>query len=143
MRREIMSAMRRMLSGSPLRVPAGALTVRHLAVEAEVGRHHLYQSCDDLRERFQLLSEGHQGDDVDAAREKAERAGAELARVRALHKRTSQEKRMWKDTCEVLQRAINVLQEELRQEQLKSARLARKLAEGAGSGGPVVPIRPR
>lgn len=142
-RRAILAAMIRLLDSMPTRVPAGALTVRHLAAEANVGRHHLYQSCRDLRDRFQALSAGHTGIDVEEAREKVARAQSQVARLKALQKRTYDEMRMWKATCGVFERAINVLQEELRQEQLKSERLKRKVDGAAEVAKTVIPIRPR
>src|SRR4051812_24911332 len=54
-RRAILSAMQRILAGSPRTVRPGSDSVLQLAVEAGVGRHHLYRRDPDLRLRFERL----------------------------------------------------------------------------------------
>lgn len=143
MRKAILAAMRRILLHQPVMVSIGATSVKDLALEAGVSRHHLYQSHPDLRDLFQALVQGEAGINYDEAMDRLTRAKAELNRLRALQQRTRDEARRWKATTEVLQRAVNVLQEELRREQLKNARLMRRVDSGDLSApSPVVLLRP-
>ncbi|CAH0123855.1 hypothetical protein SRABI98_00043 [Microbacterium sp. Bi98] len=142
-RSAILAAMRRISLHQPIRVSVGATTVRDLAVEAAVGRHHLYQSHPDLRDRFKALIEGEAGISYDEAMDRLTRVKKELAQSRELQQKTRDEVRRWKATTEVLQRAVNVLQEELRQEQLKNARLTRRVdVAGLPAPNPIVLLRP-
>lgn len=133
-RRAILGAMQRMLMGHPKRVTTGALSTSHLALEAGVGRHYLYQTHPDLRERFQYLRD--ESDTLTQNEEKSRsdslKARAEIVRLVELQARTSARAENWKDLTETLERAINVLQEELRNEQLKSMRLQAKLGRTSG-----------
>ncbi|WP_323958891.1 hypothetical protein GC088_10055 [Arthrobacter sp. JZ12] len=142
-RQAILSAMQRILSGVPKRVPSGALTTRDLAFEAEVGRHHLYQSHPDLRQRFEFLREreGTRPEREVALQEALERARSQAVRHKDSQQRARQEADDWKELVEVLARVINALQEEIHQEQIKVERLTRRLHEPGSSHRPtVVPI---
>jgi chromosome segregation ATPase len=147
-RREILAAIQRILLGQPKQVAAGSYTISDLAVEAQMGRHHLYQKYHDLKDRFEYL------------RDKADQPSKrELQLQQALNKKMSEVKGLrtakqdarraaedWKALTELLARAINVLQEELHQEQLKSERLTRRLQtleHRAGHSSPVVLIHKR
>ncbi len=146
-RRALLAAMQRMLLGHPKHVQVGALSISDLAKEAQVGRHELYQRSPDLRDRFVYLRD--RAHSPSAAEVKLERELLELRTeiigLRQLQARTHERAENWKGLCETLQRGINVLQEELRQEQLTSRRLARRSQERhpPDSTGLVLPIRGR
>lgn len=135
-----------MLLGQPRLVPTGAMTISDLAREAGVGRHTLYRSP-DLKERFEYLRDKAQEPTPSELRlqEQLEAAKAEIRRLRQVQSRTRDEAGNWKALCLILERAINVLQEELRQEQEKSRRLIARLEKVKAKRGsaPVVPIRGR
>lgn len=145
-RRCVLAAIQRMMLGQPRLVPVGAMTISDLAREAGVGRHTLYRSP-DLKHRFEYLRDRAQEATASELRlqEQLEKLKAEVRQRRELQSRTRDEASNWKALCLVLQRAINVLQEELRQEQDKSARLAKRLEKSKAERGQVtaVPIRGR
>ncbi|MFC8408739.1 hypothetical protein [Arthrobacter sp. NPDC057259] len=148
MRRSILVAMQRILSGHPKHVPLGANSVTHLAKEANVGRHHLYQRHPDLRHRFEYLRDrSDQPTEAETELGTAlDRAKSELSRLRDLQSKTRQEAADWKALTELLARAINTLQDELHQEQIKAERLARrlqKLDDQLGSSAQVVLLHRR
>lgn len=144
-RRAILGAIQRLLLGQPRHVRPGASSLSDLAREAEVARHHLYQTHPDLKARFEYLRDRAQTPtQVEAALNEAlAKAKREITYLDQLQMRTRTESLNWKGLCEILQRAVNVLQEELRQEQLKAERLSRRLAAAPTTplGGPVIPIR--
>lgn len=146
-RRAVLEAIQRLLLGQPRHVRPGACSISDLAREADVARHHLYQTYSDLRARFEYLRDRAQTPtQVETALNEAlVKAKQEIMRLEQLQTRTRAESLNWKGLCELLQRAVNVLQEELRQEQLKADRLGRRLAAAATTptGGPVIPIRGR
>ena len=121
--------MQRMFLGHPKHVPPGADSVSHLAKEAAVGRHHLYQGHSDLRERFEYLRDRSGQATVREVELQLilDRTKVELARTRELQVRTREEVDNLRGATENFARIINVLQAELRQEQLKTDRLHRRL----------------
>lgn len=130
-RREILAAMQRILLGHPKYVPPGANSVSHLAQEAKLGRHHLYQKHPDLRYRYEYLRE-RRGQPTEKETELQlllDRTKSEIKKIRGLQSRTRQEANDWKALTELLARAINTLQEGLHQEQIKAGRLARRLGK--------------
>jgi len=146
-RRAILGAIQRLLLSQPRHVRPGASSISDLAREAEVARHHLYQTHPDLKARFEYLRDRAQTPTQAEASltEALEKAKQEITRLEQLQTRTRTEALNWKGLCEVLQRAINVLQEELRQEQLKTERRSRRLAmtPTTPTAEPVIPIRGR
>lgn len=146
-RRAILGAMQRILVGTPHTVRPGSDSVLQLAVEAGVGRHQLYRRDPDLRLRFERLkANAHQPtDSVRQLQTRLDDAHAEIRRLSALQARTRSEGLQWKGLVEVLRRAINVLQEELRNEQIRSSRLQKRLdrTSDPSKDAAVVPIRPR
>lgn len=143
-RRSLLAGIQRMLLGQPQRVPVAALSISNLATEANVARHHLYQGHRDLRERFEFLREraGEPTAAENELRRALETALADTARLRQLQHRTHEQAEHWKALSQVFQRAINVLQEELRQEQVRSERLARRLQASTGeASGAIVLLR--
>ena len=145
-RRSILAAMQRILLGQPQRVPVGATSVSDLAKEAQLGRHVLYRSP-DLKDRFSYLRDkSHQPTASEVQlHEQMAKLKSETTSLRELQSRTHEHAENWKALCTTLERAINVLQEELRQEHIKTERLTRRLnnlKEESGSA-PVIPLRPR
>jgi AcrR family transcriptional regulator len=147
-RRAILAAMQRIFLGQPKWVPVGATSISDLAREAQVGRHVLYRSL-DLKDRFAYLRDtAHQPTAPELQlHEQMAKLKSEVTDLRQLQSRTYERAESWKALGTTLERAINVLQEELRQEQIKSERLARRLSDlktesGVGSA-PVIPLRPR
>lgn len=128
-RKDILSAMQRIHLGHPKRVPLGAKSISHLAKEAGIGRHYLYQSHSDLKDRHEYLRDrADQPTEKEAKlQSRADRYRSEIAELRDLQGRTRQEATDWKALTELLARVINTLQEELHQEQIRSERLARRL----------------
>lgn len=144
-RRAILAAMQRILLGQPQRVPVGATTISDLAREAQLGRHVLYRSL-DLKDRFAYLRDAAHPPTASEVQlhEHIAKLKSEAASLRELQSRTHERAENWKALCATLERAINVLQEELRQEQIKTVRLTHRLdnlKEEAGSA-PVIPLRP-
>ncbi|MEO8220380.1 MAG: hypothetical protein ABI563_06310 [Specibacter sp.] len=144
-RRAILAAMQRILLGQPKWVPVGATSISDLAREAQVGRHVLYRAT-DLKDRFTYLRDtAHQPTAPEQQlHEQIVKLKSEATSLRELQSRTHERAENWKALCTTLERAINVLQEELRQEQIKTERLARRLdnlKEKTGSA-PVIPLRP-
>ena len=146
-RKAILSAMQRILSGYPKRVLPGATSISDLAAESETGRHHLYQSHPDLRERFEYLRDlADQPTQREAdALAKLETAKTEIAQLKELQARTRSEATELHDCLENLLRDNVVLQEQSRSESIKADRLERKLlaAKGAETMGSVTTIRKR
>ena len=144
-RRSILEAMRRILTGQPLRIRPGAASISQLALEAGVGRHHLYQRYPDLRARYERLRDGvdqRTSHEIELQR-RLDKGQAEIRRLTELQARTWSDAQQWKGLVDTLQRAINVLQEELRSEQIRSQRLERRLAKrhAQESATPVVDLR--
>lgn len=141
-RRDILAAMQRILLGCPRHVPPGSTSVSHLAQEAQIGRHHLYQSHPDLRDRYSYLCDrADRPTEKEAAlRAALDRTKTELTRMRELQTRTRQQASDWRALTEVLARAINVLQEELHQEQIKAERLADRLGRIEKQPAPSSPV---
>lgn len=142
-RRALLAAMQRIVLGHPKLVPPGTTSISHLAQEAGVGRHHLYQTHPDLKDRYEYIRDhavtfSEQEVKLQAALSRAE---ADIVHFRELHSRSFAHAEHWKATAETLSRVINVLQEELRQEQLRSNRLGRKLETKAAEGSPVIAMR--
>lgn len=127
-RRAILAAMQRIILGQPKRVPVGATSISDLAREAQVGRHVLYRSL-DLKDRFAYLCDTvHQPTAPELQlHEQIAKLKSEVTGLRQLQSRTHDRAESWKALCTTLERATNVLQEELRLEQIKSERLARRL----------------
>jgi hypothetical protein len=146
-RRAILSAMQRILTGTPRKVRPGSDSVLQLAVEAGVGRHHLYRRDPDLRLRFERVRDASERrtDPEMRIQIRLDDAQEEIRRLTALQSKTRAEALQWKGLVDLLQRAINVLQEELRSEQIKSGRLQKRLerASDVNLEASVVPIRPR
>ena len=146
-RRAILAGMQRILLGQPKAVSVGATSFSDLAVEAGIARHHLYQTNPDLRERFEFLRDRSEAPTLAESdlKKKVAALQVEAERLRDVQERWRDDARNWKALAETFQRAINVLQEELRSEQITSSRLAKKLAklENINGQSPVVPIRPR
>jgi AcrR family transcriptional regulator len=147
-RRAILAAMQRILLGQPKWVAVGATSISDLAREAQVGRHVLYRSL-DLKDRFAYLRDkAHQPTAPELQlHEQMAKLKSQVTSLRQLQSRTHDRAESWKALCATLERAINVLQEEIRQEQIRSERLARRLNDlnpdpGSGSA-PVIPLRPR
>lgn len=145
-RRSILAAMQRILLGQPKWVPVGATSISDLAREAQLGRHVLYRSL-DLKDRFAYLRDAaHQPTASEVQlHEQIAKLKSETTDLRKLQARTHERAESWKALCTTLERAINVLQEELRQEQIKSERLTRRLDNLKAESGsaPVIPLRPR
>nr|WP_157497868.1 hypothetical protein [Leifsonia sp. Leaf325] len=145
-RRALLAGMQRMLLGQPRTPAGGALNVKTLAIESGVPRHHLYQTHPDLRDRFEFLRDHSSMPSATEAtlQEQLARMKTELEELRNRHRESLDELRNWKALAETFGRAINVLQEELRREQIKSGRLAKKVAnfETQNHPAPVVHIRP-
>lgn len=147
-RRSILAAMQRILLDQPKWVPVGATSISDLAREARVGRHVLYRSL-DLKDRFAYLRDrAHQPTAPELQlQEQMTKLKSELTSLRQLQSRTHDRAESWKALCTTLERAINVLQEEIRQDQIRSERLARRLSDlnpDSGSrSAPVIPLRPR
>lgn len=136
-RRAVLAATQRILLGQPKHVPPGSTSITHLAVEAQIGRHHLYTSLADLRNRFEYLRDRavEQTPEEHKLQSALDRAKAEIVRLRDLQKRTRQDANDWRALTELLARGITTLQEALHQEQMKSERLVRrfrKLEERSG-----------
>lgn len=146
-RRAVLSAMQRILTGNPRTVRPGSDSVLQLAVEAGVGRHQLYRRDPDLRLRFERLKNqaGQRSDAETRWQTRLDDAHAEVTRLTKLQAKTRKDAEDWKGFAELLQRALNVLQEELRNEQIRNSRLTKRLKrmEEASPLAPVVPIRPR
>jgi AcrR family transcriptional regulator len=146
-RRAILAGMQRVLLGQPKAVSVGATSFSDLAVEAGIARHHLYQTHPDLKDRFEFLRDRSDAPTLAESnlQKKVTMLQAETERLRDLQERTRDDARNWKALSETFERAINVLQEELRREQTTSSRLSARLARIEGSPGqaPVVSIRPR
>jgi hypothetical protein len=144
-RKAILSAMQRILSGYPKRVLPGATSISDLAAESETGRHHLYQSHPDLRERFEYLRDlADQPTQREAdALAKLETAKTEIAQLKELQARTRAEATELQGRFEISLRVIVELQEQSRSESIKADRLERKLraAKGAETMGSVITIR--
>ena len=142
-RRAILAAMQRMLSGCPIRVDPGSLSVVQLAVEAGIGRHHLYRRDPDLRVRFERLAgEVERIDRPHASRQELDDVRAEVERLESLQRRTRDEALQWRGVAELLQRAVNVLQEDLRAERVRYERLEKRCARLAQEPrNSVIPIR--
>lgn len=147
-RRAILAAMQRIFLGQPQWVAVGATSISDLAREAQLGRHELYRSR-DLKDRFTYLRDKDHRPTASEVQlhEQMAKLKSELSKLRELQSRTHERAESWKALCTTLERAINVLQEELRQEQIKSERLTRRLSglnteAGVGSA-PVIPLRPR
>ena len=126
--------------------PASATSISDLAREAQLGRHVLYRAT-DLKYRFAYLRDkAHQPTASEVQlHDQIAKLKSEATSLRELQSRTHERAKNWKALCTTLERAINVLQEELRQEQIKSERLTRRLhnlKEESGSA-PVIPLRPR
>lgn len=145
-RRAILAAMQRILLGQPQRVAVGATSISDLAREAQVGRHVLYRSP-DLKDRFAYLRDkAHQPTAAEVhLHEQIAKLKSEATSLRELQSRTHERAESWKALCTTLERAINVLQEELRQEQIKTERLTRRLNGLKAETGPapIIPLRPR
>ena len=145
-RKAILSGMQRILLGQPRTVAPGADTFSHLAVEAQVKRHHLYQRHPDLKDRFEFLrDQSARRTDLETELEKrVEGLKIKVKRLTELQTTTRTEARHWRSVSETFARAINVLQEELRREQVTTARLAKKLKSSTelSTQSPVVHIRP-
>lgn len=146
-RKAILSAMQRILSGHPKHVLPGATTISDLAAESETGRHHLYQSHPDLRERFEYLRDRA---DQPTQREsdalaRLETVKTENAQLKELQARTRAEATEWQGRFENSLRLTVVLQEQARSESIKADRLERKLlaAKGAETTGSVIAMRKR
>lgn len=147
-RKAILAAIQRLLLGQPKHVPPGAGSLSVLAREAKVGRHHLYQGHMDLRDRYEYLR-----DRADAPTEKEadlqrllDRSKSEVVRILRLQAKTKSEADNWKALSELMARAVNVLQEELHEEQIRAGRLAkrlRKLQEEVEQAPSVVLMRRR
>jgi AcrR family transcriptional regulator len=145
-RRSILAAMQRILLEQPKWVPVGATSISDLAREAQVGRHVLYRSI-DLKDRFSYLRDrAHQPTAQELQlQEQMAKLKSELTSLRELQSRTHERAESWKALGTTLERAINVLQEELRQEQIKSERLARRLddVKPKSVSAPIIPLRSR
>lgn len=128
-RKEILAAIQRILAGHPRIIAPGAYSISDLAREAGQGRHHLYQDSSDLRHRYEYLRDraNEPTQREVALQRKLDRTEAELVRMEALQTQTRQNAKDWKELAELLARAINTLEEELRQEQVTTSRLARKV----------------
>lgn len=145
-RRAILAAMQRILLGQPHWVDVGATSISDLAREAQVGRHALYRAT-DLKDRFAYLRDKEHQPTASEVQlhDHIAKLKSEATSLRELQSRTLERAENWKALCSTLERAINVLQEELRQEQIKTERLTRRfdnLKEETGSA-PVIPLRPR
>lgn len=128
-RAKILSAMQRILLGHPRVVQPGSTSISHLAEEAGIGRHHLYQGSADLRHRFEYLRDRHiQPTEKELNLQASlDQSTSEVGRLRVLQSKTRREAEDWKALTELLARAINTLQEELHQEQIKATRLTRRI----------------
>jgi chromosome segregation ATPase len=147
-RKEILAAMQRILLGHPKYVPPGANSVSNLAKEAKVARHNLYQGHSDLRDRYEYLRDrADQPTEREAEiRRVLETTKAEITKIRDLQSRTRREADDWKALSELLARAINTLQEEIHQQQIRAERLARRLRrveKQAGQASTVVMMHRR
>jgi chromosome segregation ATPase len=145
-RKAILSAIQRILLGHPKKSPLGASSISDLAREADIGRHYLYQES-DLKERFEFLRDNSQQVSATETRLLAEvsKLKDEVKRLTELQSRTYKASGDWKELTYTLERALNVLQEELRQEQIKSERLSLRLHDRAdrAAAASVIPIRNR
>ena len=146
-RHAVLAAMQRILTGNPRVVPPGSDSILQLAAEAGIGRHQLYRSAADLRLRFERIKDAsnRQTDGETLLQRRLDDAKEEVRRLALLQAQTRREGEQWKGLVELLHRAINVLQEELRTEQIRAGRLEKRLQQEAerNPGAPVVPIRPR
>lgn len=141
-RRAILGAMQRILTGRPRHVPPGRDSVSQLAIEAGVGRHHLYQRNPDLRVRFERLREtgGQRTSREVELQRRLDDAVSEVRRLTILQSQTHHRTEQWKGLVDTLQRAINVLQEELRTEEIRSQRLEKRLGKVQEQGGLPAPV---
>jgi hypothetical protein len=145
-RREILHAIQRLILGQPRHVRVGDMSIISLAREAGVGRHHLYQAHSDLKDRYEFLCEHSHKLSVAEIESQTivTSLRLEIRRLQDLQSRTQEGAEKWKNLAETLARAVNVLQEELRQEQIRSQRLKSRLdVVLEGRGDTVIPIRPR
>ncbi|MQA35930.1 hypothetical protein [Modestobacter roseus] len=112
----VLTAMVRMLNGTPERVPKGRLSVASLAVEAEVNRNRLTKGdLRDLSERFTAvmaaLAEPTTASEIRLT-EELDRLKAKHAALTETHGRTVAEKERWKQSTTSLARAVQVLEVE-------------------------------
>jgi AcrR family transcriptional regulator len=145
-RKAILAAMQRILNGTPQCVPVGATTFSHLAREAQVGRHVLYQLHPDLKDRFAHLRDGASkvSETERTLKGRVEDLEAELARSRSQLEQHREEAANWKGLSEVLTRALAVLQREADQERVRADRLARRLErQSATATAPQIVSMPR
>ncbi|MEO5316873.1 hypothetical protein PV772_22610, partial [Pseudarthrobacter sp. CC12] len=113
-RQAILAAMQRILLGQPRWVDVGATSISDLAREAQVGRHVLYRAT-DLKDRFAYLRDkAHQPTPSEVQLHgQITKLKSEATSLRELQSRTHERAENWKALCTTLERAINVLQEEL------------------------------
>jgi chromosome segregation ATPase len=112
----VLNAMTRMLTGTPVRIPKGRLSVASLAVEAEVNRNQLTKgSLRDLGERFSALIEAQSrpttAQEVRLS-EELDRLKTRHREVTEVHARTVAEKEDWKKATTSLARMVQVLEKE-------------------------------
>lgn len=112
----VLYAMMRMLSGEPVRVPKGRLSVASLAVEAEVNRNQLTKGrLRDLGERFAALIEAQsQPTTAHEIRltEELDRLKNKHRELTEVHARTVAERDEWKRATTSLARMVQVLEKE-------------------------------
>ena len=97
-RRAIIAAIQRILLGQPKHIPPGAISISHLAQEAQVGRHHLYQSHPDLKDRYEYLRDrSRQPTEKELGlRHELDEAKAKITQLRDLQARTHERSQNWK-----------------------------------------------
>ncbi|MFJ2745845.1 hypothetical protein ACIO3O_40010 [Streptomyces sp. NPDC087440] len=117
-RRNLIAAMNRLLSGTPLR-SSGRLNISQLAVEANVGRWHLTHQHTDLKALFQSEAAREEGRRASAARSGPDREDlkAQLAELRTY--------------CRGLEQRMEVYAAALHQLALENAALSGRDAEAA------------
>ena len=144
-RRAVMSAIQRLMLGHPKVVAPGDLSISSLAREAGVSRNELYRKCLDLRDRFEFVRDRSTTRSVveEELAAKLEKSRTQRELLQRRYELMRAESANWKGLVELLERAINVLQQELRREQIQNERLSRRLAEQPEVEDISVPLRPR
>jgi len=128
-RRAVMEAIVRIIEERPIVVARGKRTFTHLALEAGVSRHVLYQKYPDLRDWFEYLR-----DHASKPSAVEEQLASDLEDLRAklqmseeLASKHFEAMHQWKGLAELLIRAVNVLEAEKRDAELRAERLQVRL----------------
>lgn len=134
-RKEILSAMRRISEGTPLRVPVGAYSVVSLAEEAQVKRHWLNQRHKDLRDRWAFIKDNYLEPPTPA--DEDEQIVSLKQTIKDLKERVKtlkEERDNWKASAELFVRALNVQEVELSQRDTAIERLKKRLERATQAG---------